>query len=142
VLLLAHIRRLQALDAAPLTQGIVVRAATERVAPSLAAVVVTAAALLPFALMGDVPGAEMAHTAAVVILGGLVSAAALTQLLLPALCLAFGPTAAISMPEPGDESPGAPPLEAPAPTEVPTPTQVPAPTALPAPTEAPTSTLP
>jgi hypothetical protein len=42
--------------------------------------------------MGDVAGNELTHTAAAVILGGLVSSILVTQLLVPAMCLALGPT--------------------------------------------------
>ncbi len=91
---LAHIRRRHAQEGGALTSEIVVRAARERFAVSLGATVVTAVALLPFVVMGDVAGNEITHVAAAVILGGLVSVTLLNQLMLPALCLALGPSAA------------------------------------------------
>ena len=48
-------------------------------------------ALLPFILMGDVAGNELLHTAAAVILAGLIAATLVNTLVLPAACLAFGP---------------------------------------------------
>jgi Cu/Ag efflux pump CusA len=108
MLQVAHMRRLQALDGGPLTAGIAVRAARERLAPSLGAAVVAAVALLPFVVMGDVAGNEMTHTAAAVILGGLLSATLLSQLLLPALCLALGPTEPLAAAAPSKEIADAP----------------------------------
>ena len=65
--------------------------------PAITAAVVTAVALLPFIVMGDVAGNELLHTAAAVILAGLVTATLLNLLVLPAACLRFGPARA---PEP------------------------------------------
>jgi hypothetical protein len=53
-------------------------------------VAATALALLPIVLRGPVAGLEFVHPAAVVILGGLLSSAAVTMLVLPALYLRFG----------------------------------------------------
>jgi Cu/Ag efflux pump CusA len=92
MLQIAHIRRLQARFGGPLTVPIVVQGAVERLGSAVGGTAVVAAALLPFALMGSVAGNEITHTAAAVMLGGLVSATLLGQLLLPALCLALGLT--------------------------------------------------
>lgn len=58
-------------------------------APLLAAVltpaVLTAVAMAPFAAMGDVPGMELLHTAAAVILGGLATTALTGLFVLPAM---------------------------------------------------------
>ena len=42
-------------------------------------------------VLGDVPGNEIAHTTAAVMLGGLPPSALWSHLLVPALCLAFAP---------------------------------------------------
>ena len=47
-------------------------------------------ALLPLVLKGDVPGNEIERPMAVVILGGLITSAALNLLVLPNLALRFG----------------------------------------------------
>jgi hypothetical protein len=52
--------------------------------------VATALALLPIVVRGPVAGLEFVHPAAVVILGGLVSTALLTMVVLPSLYLRFG----------------------------------------------------
>ncbi|MBV9465871.1 MAG: efflux RND transporter permease subunit, partial [Solirubrobacterales bacterium] len=100
--LIAHLRRLQARDGGPLTPEIVIRGASERFAPTIGAVFVTAAALIPFAVMGDVAGNELTHTAAAVMLGGILGATALNLLLVPAVCLAVGPLESVAGDEPGE----------------------------------------
>jgi Cu/Ag efflux pump CusA len=90
-----HVRRLHALDGGVLTAELVVRAGRERLCSALTTLVVCAVALVPFIAMGDVAGNEIAHVTAAVLLGGLVTATALSQMLIPALCLAFGPTGAM-----------------------------------------------
>jgi Cu/Ag efflux pump CusA len=52
---------------------------------------VTAVALVPFAVMGDVPGLEMLHIAAAVILAGLVTTTLVGLFLLPVGCRLLGP---------------------------------------------------
>ena len=97
---IAHIRRLQARDGGALSPAIVIEAATERFGPSLTAVLVSAATLIPFVAIGDVAGNELTHTAAAVMLGGLLTAVILNQVLVPAMCLALGPRTPIEQPEP------------------------------------------
>ena len=63
----------------------------------------TAAAVLPFVIMGDVAGLEIVNPMAIVILGGLVTSTLLSLFLLPALYLSFGGGAE---PEPVAETPG------------------------------------
>ncbi len=88
---IAHVRRAQLRDGGPLTATIVLSAAGERLAPVLGSAGVCAVALLPFVALGNVAGNEMTHVAAAVILGGLASSLLFTLVLLPPLCLAFGP---------------------------------------------------
>lgn len=75
-----------------LTASLVVHESGERFGSWLASLVVLVMMLIPFLFLGDAPGNEVTHVAAWVILGGLLSAAVVNQMLLPALCLAFGPT--------------------------------------------------
>jgi Cu/Ag efflux pump CusA len=57
--------------------------------------IVTALALLPFIALGNVPGMELLHVAAAVILGGLVTTTAVTLVVLPALATALRPAHAV-----------------------------------------------
>ena len=52
---------------------------------------VTAVALVPFIVMGDVPGMELLHTAAAVILGGLVTTIGVCLVVLPVASRLLGP---------------------------------------------------
>jgi hypothetical protein len=60
------------------------RAAQERALPTVASVVATVAALLPFMILGDEPGNEITHEMAAVIAGGLVTSTLLVLFVLPA----------------------------------------------------------
>lgn len=72
-----------------------IRAAMERMTPVVATAVIVALAMLPLVLSGSIPGLEIAHPMAVVILGGLVSSTWFALFVLPALYATFR-----SQPEP------------------------------------------
>ena len=74
-------------------EALVRRGMGERLPAMLVSTLTTAALVLPFVLLGDVAGLEILHAAAVVVLGGLVSAT-LLLLCIPALYLRFGANAA------------------------------------------------
>ncbi|MBV9311922.1 MAG: efflux RND transporter permease subunit, partial [Solirubrobacterales bacterium] len=103
ILQLTQIRMLQAREGGPTTPPLVMRAVSERFVPAVGSALVIAVMLVPFILIGDGPGNEMIHTAAAVMLGGLVSAFLLTQLVLPALCLVLGPKQPITAEDYEDE---------------------------------------
>jgi Cu/Ag efflux pump CusA len=110
MLQIAGIRRLHAQDGGRLPASIVTRAARDRLGPSLSAALVTAATMVPFVVMGDVPGNEITRSAAAVILGGLLTATLVNQVLVPAMCLSLGPPtppapAAAEELEPAGETP-------------------------------------
>jgi len=62
-------------------------------------VLVTAVTLVPFIVMGDVPGMELLHIAAAVILGGLATTALVGLAVLPAASRLFGPAPAVESDE-------------------------------------------
>jgi Cu/Ag efflux pump CusA len=98
-----HIRRMQRRDGGPLTTDHVRAAAGERLGPALGSTAVCAVGLLPFIVMGNVAGNELIHTAAAVMLGGLVSSIILNLLLVPAMCLRLGPSGPIVSGDPLEE---------------------------------------
>jgi Cu/Ag efflux pump CusA len=102
VAMAAGIRRRHASDGNGLSREIVLTAAAGGAAPLITSAVVTAYLLVPFIVLGDRPGTELVHGAAVVIVCGLAVATAVNLLLLPAAYLALGPAAARSEAE-GDE---------------------------------------
>jgi Cu/Ag efflux pump CusA len=62
---------------------------------------VTAVALVPFVVLGDVPGLELLHTAAAVIGGGLVTSTLVNLFLLPVAGAMIGPRPAVSAADAG-----------------------------------------
>jgi hypothetical protein len=68
----------------------------------LTVAVATAAAVLPFVIMGDVAGLEIVNPMAIVMLGGLLTSTLLSLFMLPVLYLSFG---AGAQPEPVAETP-------------------------------------
>jgi CzcA family heavy metal efflux pump len=77
-------------DGAEFGPELVRRGTGERAAPILIAVVVTAVAVVPFALFGSRPGHEILGPMAIVILGGLVTTTLYTLCIVPALYAKFG----------------------------------------------------
>jgi Cu/Ag efflux pump CusA len=87
VALIRHLQDLERADGDGLRSALVVRGTADRSVPVALTALVTAAALAPFAVMGDVAGNEITHSTAAVVLGGLVSSTVLSLFVLPALYL-------------------------------------------------------
>jgi CzcA family heavy metal efflux pump len=85
------IRRFQDLEREGEAFGpdLVRRGARERLAPILTSATAIALLSVPFVVMGSVPGLEIAHSMAIVLLCGMVSSVALSLLVLPVLYTAF-----------------------------------------------------
>ncbi len=93
-----------------------VAAAKERLASSVTALIVSAVMLIPFVVIGDVAGNEITHVTAAVMLGGLITATLLNQLLVPAMCLNLGPTSPITAEEREEDQLDPTPTPAPTPS--------------------------
>jgi Cu/Ag efflux pump CusA len=65
------------------------RGAAERLSPILMTTLATGLALVPLVVMGNIPGHEIEHPMAVVILGGLVTSTLLNLFIVPSLYLRF-----------------------------------------------------
>ena len=91
ILLIQHYQHLEKVEGEPFGIDLVMRGAGERLAPILMTSLCTAFALLPLVVPGSIPGHEIEHPMAVVILGGLVSSTLLTLFLVPYLYLRFAP---------------------------------------------------
>jgi Cu/Ag efflux pump CusA len=90
ILLIAHFRHLEQEEGLPFGRELVIRGASERLAPILMTALATALALAPLAINGNRPGQEIEYPMAIVILGGLLTSTLLNLFILPALYLAFG----------------------------------------------------
>jgi Cu/Ag efflux pump CusA len=87
--LIAHFQHLQLKEGEPFGEALVRRGVREQFPVIMASSLATLALMLPFAVMGDVAGLEIAHPLAVVVLGGVVTATLGILLMLPALYVRF-----------------------------------------------------
>jgi Cu/Ag efflux pump CusA len=94
ILLIQHYQHLERVEGEPFGVGLVMRGASERLAPILMTSLCTALALLPLVVPGSIPGHEIEHPMAVVILGGLITSTLLTLFVVPYLYLRLAPRAA------------------------------------------------
>ncbi len=92
ILLIQHYRHLEDVEGEPFGPGLVLRGAAERLSPILMTTLCTGLALLPLIVAGSMPGYEIEHPMAVVILGGLVTSTLLSLFVVPLLYLRFGAT--------------------------------------------------
>lgn len=95
ILLIQHFRHLEQVEREPFGLALVLRGASERLSPILMTTLCTSVALLPLVVPGSIPGHEIEHPMAVVILGGLATSTLLTLFVLPVLYLRFGSGQAI-----------------------------------------------
>jgi CzcA family heavy metal efflux pump len=89
IMLLNHYQHLEQEEGEPFGPGLVVRGARERLAPIVMTALTTGLALIPLVLAGDIPGHEIEHPMAIVILGGLVTSTLLNLFVVPSLYLRF-----------------------------------------------------
>jgi CzcA family heavy metal efflux pump len=90
LMLISHYRLLEEQEGEPFGLGLVLRGSRERIAPTLMSALTTALVLLPFVLLGEIPGLEIVHPIAIAILGGLVTSTLFNLLALPAMYLSYG----------------------------------------------------
>ncbi len=90
IMLVSHIRHLQAEEGVTDLREAVLRGATERVVPILMTALAAGLALVPIALSAGDPGSEIQAPMATVILCGLVSSTALNMVVVPVLYERFG----------------------------------------------------
>lgn len=90
IMLLSHFQHLERNEGETFGRDLILRGAEERLVPILMTASCASLALLPLIVRGDLPGHEIEHPMALVILGGLVSSTLLNLLLMPALYRRFG----------------------------------------------------
>jgi Cu/Ag efflux pump CusA len=90
ILLINHYQHLEDQESEPFGPGLVLRGAMERLSPILMTAMATALALVPLIAAGDIPGHEIEHPMAVVILCGLVTSTLLNLFVVPSIYLRFG----------------------------------------------------
>ena len=90
ILMINHFQHLERHEGEPFGPGLVLRGARERLSPILMTSLATGLALVPLVVAGTIPGNEIEHPMAVVILGGLVTSTLLNLFVVPSLYLRFG----------------------------------------------------
>jgi CzcA family heavy metal efflux pump len=89
ILMISHFQYLERYEGQTFGPDLVLRGAKERLAPILMTACAAGFALIPLAVAGSIPGHEIEHPMAVVILGGLATATLLNLFVLPSLYLRF-----------------------------------------------------
>lgn len=90
IMMLNHFQHLERHEGEIFGPGLVIRGARERLSPILMTALATGLALVPLAIAGDLPGHEIEHPLAIVILGGLITSTLLNLFVTPSLYLRFG----------------------------------------------------
>jgi Cu/Ag efflux pump CusA len=89
ILMINHFQHLEQVEGETFGPELVMRGARERLAPILMTASTTGLALVPLVIAGQIPGNEIEHPMAIVILGGLVTSTLLNLFIIPSLYLRF-----------------------------------------------------
>jgi len=107
IMLISHYQHLETEEGMTFGQELVLRGSRERVAPIMMTALTTGLALVPLVIAGNIPGHEIEHPMAIVILGGLVTSTLLNLFVVPSLYLRFGkPNATSTVVPEGPAIPG------------------------------------
>jgi len=90
IMQISHFQHLEEHEGETFGPALVLRGARERLAPILMTSLTTGLALVPLLLAGTIPGQEIEHPMAIVIVGGLMTATLLNLFVVPSLYLRFG----------------------------------------------------
>ena len=108
IMLIAHYQHLEKEEGVPFGPELILRGAMERLSPIMMTALATGLALVPLAIAGDIPGHEVEHPMAVVILGGLITSTLLNLFIVPVLYLHFGKPWNFRLPGRGGSAPQTP----------------------------------
>jgi Cu/Ag efflux pump CusA len=90
IVLTRHLQYLEQQEGVEFGPELVVRGAAERLRPTLMTAFAVGFAILPLVVVGPMPGLEILHPMAVVLLGGLVTTTLLSLFVFPPLYLRYG----------------------------------------------------
>jgi Cu/Ag efflux pump CusA len=90
ILLISHYQHLERNEGEPFGPALVLRGAKERLSPIMMTALATGLALAPLVVAGTIPGHEIEHPMALVIVGGLVTSTFVNLFIVPSLYLRFG----------------------------------------------------
>ncbi len=89
IMLISHYQHLERFEGEVFGPEMIIRGARERLVPIMMTVLTTGLALIPLVAAGAIPGNEIEHPMAIVILGGLITATLLNLFVVPILYLRF-----------------------------------------------------
>jgi Cu/Ag efflux pump CusA len=90
IALINHYQHLEIEKGQRFSANLVLRGSGERIAPTIMTTLTTALVLLPFVILGNLPGFEIVRPMAIIIIGGLFISTILNLLVVPALYLRYG----------------------------------------------------
>jgi CzcA family heavy metal efflux pump len=90
IMMINHFQHLERSEGETFGPSLVLRGARERLSPIMMTALATGLAVIPLAIAGDLPGHEIEHPMAVVIVGGLVTSTFRNLFIVPALYLRWG----------------------------------------------------
>ncbi len=90
ILMINHFQHLERYEGETFGPDLVLRGARERLSPILMTALATGLAVVPLVITGAIPGHEIEHPLAIVILGGLFTSTLLNLFVVPSLYLRFG----------------------------------------------------
>ena len=90
IMLISHYQHLERHEGEAFGPALGLRGAVERLSPILMTTLATGLALVPLVVTGNIPGHEIEHSLAIVVVGGLVTSTLLNLFVLPSLYLRFG----------------------------------------------------
>jgi CzcA family heavy metal efflux pump len=90
IMMINHFQHLEREEGETFGPGLVLRGARERLLPILMTTLACGLALVPLVIAGSIPGHEIEHPLAVVVLGGLVTSTLVNLFVVPSLYLRFG----------------------------------------------------
>lgn len=90
IMLISHYQHLEDYEGETFGPELIMRGSIERVAPIMMTALTAGLALVPLVVAGNIPGHEIEHPMAIVILGGLVTSTLVNLFIVPALYERFG----------------------------------------------------
>jgi len=100
IMLIDHFQHLERYEGETFGPALVLRGARERISPIMMTALTTALAIGPLVVAGNLPGHEIEHPLAIVVLGGLITSTLLNLFVVPSLYLRFGSSRKPEMPSP------------------------------------------
>jgi CzcA family heavy metal efflux pump len=90
IMMISHYQHLEDQEGEGFGPELILRGARERLSPIMMTALATGLALVPLVIAGNIPGHEIEHPMAIVILGGLITSTLVNLFIVPALYLRFG----------------------------------------------------